>query len=175
MTANTRQKIVSSAKVAAMKLKDPLSVCTITFSVGNLRRIRSVRNMRESRNTRKICGGAYVSIRQHTSAYVSVCSGRAGTPAGSAEEHASAYVSIRQHTSAHVSTRQRMRESRNTRRICARNASKQTQVTLVKLVVCVHVYACVSLEHTPARQSTGHAPEGGARSAQVSVFVLLYQ
>ena len=48
---------------------------------------------------------AYVSIRQHTSAYV-----RAG--AGAGEEgvgrctHTSAYVSIRQHTSAYVSIRQ---------------------------------------------------------------------
>ncbi len=37
---------------------------------------------------------AYISIRQHTSAYVSI------------RQHTSAYVSIRQHTSAYVSMRQ---------------------------------------------------------------------
>ncbi len=37
---------------------------------------------------------AYVSLLQHTPAYVSIC------------QHSSAYVSIRQHTSAYVSTAQ---------------------------------------------------------------------
>jgi hypothetical protein len=47
---------------------------------------------------------AYVSIRQHTSAYVSI---RQHTSAYvSIRQHTSAYVSIRQHTSAYVSIRQ---------------------------------------------------------------------
>jgi hypothetical protein len=56
----------------------------------------------------------YVSIRQHTSAYVRllplmcirVMSGVFLTSAGRAEVYTSAYVSIRQHTSAYVSIRQ---------------------------------------------------------------------
>ncbi len=43
---------------------------------------------------------AYVSIRQHTSAYVSIAPAWGAAPAA---EHTSAYVSIRQHTSAYVS------------------------------------------------------------------------
>ncbi len=43
------------------------------------------------------CHSAYVSIRQHTSAYVSISWGQAD-----AIQHTSAYVSIRQHTTAYV-------------------------------------------------------------------------
>ncbi len=45
---------------------------------------------------------AYVSIRQHTSAYVSIRHLRASAPTCSIRQHTSAYVSIRQHTSAYV-------------------------------------------------------------------------
>ncbi len=52
----------------------------------------------------------YVSMRQHTSAYVSIrrTSHKTCTPFASASirPHTSAYVSIRQHTSAYVSIRQ---------------------------------------------------------------------
>jgi hypothetical protein len=46
---------------------------------------------------------AYVSIRQHTSAYVSVCK-LFGLGVLDPPQHTSAYVSIRQHTSAYASS-----------------------------------------------------------------------
>jgi hypothetical protein len=62
---------------------------------------------------------AYVSIRQHTSLYVSIRDAVGGGGGGlgavqrgdevelvSIRQHTSAYVSIRQHTSAYVSIRQ---------------------------------------------------------------------
>ena len=45
---------------------------------------------------------AYVSIRQHASAYVSACTLNAACSHSPPAEHTSVYVSIRQHTSAHA-------------------------------------------------------------------------
>ncbi len=57
----------------------------------------------------RILSSAYVSIRQHTSAYVSICLPLLYCPVTdtlfSIRQHTSAYVSIRQHTSAYVSIR----------------------------------------------------------------------
>jgi hypothetical protein len=47
---------------------------------------------------------AYVSMRQHTSAYVSILAERV-LQCSTQLQHTSAYVSIRQHTSAYVSIR----------------------------------------------------------------------
>jgi isocitrate/isopropylmalate dehydrogenase len=49
---------------------------------------------------------AYVSIRQHTSAYVKAVEDQKRDL--QVRQHASAYVTIRQHTSAYISIRQRM-------------------------------------------------------------------
>jgi hypothetical protein len=77
---------------------------------------------------------AYVSprmypLRQHMSAYVSICQHT------SARQHTSAYVSIRQHTSAYVSTAARQHTSAYVS-IC--------QYTSAYLSVCQHTSACVS-------------------------------
>jgi hypothetical protein len=55
----------------------------------------------------RVAPPAYVSIRQHTSAYVSACRCTTCSVAESSL-HTSAYVSIRQHTSAYVSICQHM-------------------------------------------------------------------
>ncbi len=58
-----------------------------------------------SRCFRSANTSAYVSIRQHTSAYVSIPAVGLGASAEATRQHTSAYVSIRQHTSAYVSMR----------------------------------------------------------------------
>ncbi len=73
---------------------------------------------------------AYVSIRQHTSAYVS--------------QHTSAYVSIRQHASAYT----RMRQHTSAGSFRYLTAPSQGLV-LRNLNVALHVYACIYLySHT---------------------------
>jgi hypothetical protein len=49
---------------------------------------------------------AYVSIRQHTSAYLRALGAAEADAHGEHERHLSAHVSIRQHTPAYVSIRQ---------------------------------------------------------------------
>ncbi len=58
---------------------------------------------RSTRNSIRQHTSAYVSIRQ---AYVSICQMRICSRAQHSQQHTSAYVSIRQHTSAYVSIRQ---------------------------------------------------------------------
>ncbi len=79
---------------------------------------------------------AYVSIRQHTSAYASIRQKMRVTPCS---KHTSAYVSIRQHTPAYTSIRQKMR------------ITPCSKVRPAYVSIRQHTSAYVSIrQHTPA-------------------------
>jgi hypothetical protein len=82
----------------------------LRLRVGGGKKLAATASLRET-SACVSCGLTYVSIRQHTSAYVSIRQRRACVSCGLREtsvcQHTSAYVSIRQHTSAYVSIRQR--------------------------------------------------------------------
>jgi hypothetical protein len=88
-----------------------------------------------------ISSSAYASIRQHTSAYVSIrCERRCMRvivhPA-SPRQHTSAYVSIRQHTSAYVAS-----------------AVVCVSLSILHLLRCQYLYSCASKASVSIRQHT---------------------
>jgi hypothetical protein len=104
---------------------------------------------------------AYVSIRQHTSAYVSIrhILASTSTPVYAnrwCTEHTSAHVSTRQHTSAYVSIRQPTSADVSRRQHTSADVSKR-QHTSAYVSIRQHTSAYVSIrQHTSAYVSIRH-------------------
>jgi hypothetical protein len=101
----------------------------------------------------------YVSIRQHTSAHVSM------------RQHTSAYVSIRQHTSAYISTRQSGCSAGHTRCCKGRSAAASTAYVSTR----PHTSAYVSIrQHMSAHLRTSAGLYADRRCADVCWRMLTY-